>query len=80
MIKNKKKIIDDILNEIKRYQETTGNMPSAIIMNDKDVKGLLDSVKVGDTIVNYRDMYNIKFKDIKIYRSIDIDRDNFKIL
>ena len=74
------KIIDDILNEMERYQETTGNVPSAIIMNDKDVKGLLDSVKVGDTIVNYRDMYNIKFKDIKIYRTIDIDRGNFKII
>jgi hypothetical protein len=49
-------------------------------MNDKDVKGLLDSVKVGDTIVNYRHIYNIKFKDIKIYRTIDIDRGNFKII
>ena len=74
------KIIDDILNEMERYQETTGNVPSAIIMNDKDVKGLLDSVKVGDTIVNYRRIYNIKFKNIKIYRSIDIDKGKFEIL
>ena len=74
------KIIDDILNEMERYQETTGNVPSAIIMNDKDVKGLLDSVKVGNTIIKYKHMKNIKFKDIKIYRSIDIDRNNFKII
>ena len=73
-------IIDDIVNEIKRYQETTGNVPSAIIMNDKDVKVLLDSVKVGDTIIKYKHMKNIKFKDIKIYRTIDIDRNNFKIV
>ena len=74
------KIIDDILNEINRYLETTGTIPTAIIMNDKDAKGLLDSVKVGDTIIKYKHMKNIKFKDIKIYRSIDIDRNNFKII
>ena len=74
------KLIEELVAKIEEYQIAKGNNPSAIIMNDKDVKGLLDSVKVGDTIVNYRDMYNIKFKDIKIYRTIDIDRGNFKII
>jgi len=79
------KIIDDILNEMERYQETTGNVPSAIIMNDKDAKRLFDSMRVRDVKVDYKSIKNITFryteyKNIRLYRTIDIDRGNFKII
>ena len=74
------KIIDDILDEINRYQEATGTIPTAIIMNDKDAKRLFDFMYIRDTRVSYKSIKNITFKDIKIYRTIDIDKGNFKII
>ena len=76
----KDKIIEELVDKIGAYILSTGNVPSAIIINDKDAKRLFDSMYVRDARVDYKSIKNIKFKDIKIYRTIDIDRGNFKII
>ena len=68
----KTKIIEELVAKIEEYQIAKGNTPSAIIMNNKDVKGLLDSVKIGDTIVNYRRIYIYIISNSKILRYIGV--------